>query len=52
MRGYENLNYEHNQKLKKKNNCRHILAKWDGEIPCTGRLICNDCGKQLNQKEE
>lgn len=28
--------------------CEHRITRWDGVVPCTGREICNDCGKQLN----
>jgi len=28
--------------------CSHKSAKYMGIIPCTGCLICKDCGKQLN----
>jgi len=48
MRGLNDLNREHDDKLKRENNCKHTFTKWDGEIPGTGRLICQDCSEQLN----
>jgi hypothetical protein len=30
------------------NTCSHKYSKYMGEIPNTGRLICQDCGEQIN----
>lgn len=56
MRGYENLNTDYSKikvidsegNCETVNECKHTFTRWDGVIPCTGREICNDCGKQLN----
>ena len=48
MRDLNNLNREHDDKLKAENKCEHKITRWDGVVPCTGREICNDCGKQIN----
>ena len=48
MRGLENLNTDDSKKKDDENKCEHKITRWDGVVPCTGREICNDCGKQLN----
>ena len=32
----------------KRKYCSHEKSRYMGEIPCTGRLICDNCGEQLN----
>jgi hypothetical protein len=28
--------------------CQHQHTHYTGVVPCTGRLICDDCGRQAN----